>query len=107
MLNDKKPKLYWCGVLVIVIGALSFFGTIYNAIIGFQNYQNYLTAYSHGIPSTVNTNVYLNNVYVNAIVFGVIYALLTGIGVYIVKMGIKPSETQTSATAQTESALIK
>jgi hypothetical protein len=106
MISGKKTKLFWCGVFVTVLGALSLFGTAQNTIAGYENYQNYLNIYSHGIPATVNTAVYWNNIIVRAIVFGVIYSVLTGVGVYVAKKGLKTHEQQTVAPSQTESALV-
>jgi uncharacterized membrane protein required for colicin V production len=106
MSSNKKTKLFWCGLFVTVLGAFSLFGTASSAIAGYQNYQNYLNAYSHGIPATVNVAVYLDAIIVRAIVFGIIYTVLTGVGVYVAKMGIKAPEQQTVTANQTESALV-
>jgi hypothetical protein len=107
MSSGKKTKLFWCGIFVTVLGALSLFGTASNAFLGYMNYQNYLNVYSHGIPAAVNAGAYLNNVIMQAIVSGVIYSVLTGVGVYVAKMGVKAPEQQTAAADPIESALVK
>lgn len=107
MSSSKKTKLFWCGLFVTVLGAFSLFGTASNVFLGYMKYQNYLNAYSHGIPATVNAGAYLNNVIIQACISGVIYSILTGVGVYVTKMGVKAHEQQAAAVDPTESALVK
>lgn len=107
MSSGKKTKLFWCGVFVTVLGAFSLFGTASNVFLGYMNYQNYLNIYSHGVTTTVNAGAYLNGVIVQACISGVIYSILTGVGVYVAKMGIKAPEQQTAAANPTEYTLAK
>lgn len=107
MSSGKKTKLFWCGIFVTVLGAFSLFGTASNVFLGYMNYQNYLNTSSHGITVAVNSGAYLNNIIVQACISGVIYSILTGVGVYVAKMGVKPPEQQTAAADTIESALVK
>jgi hypothetical protein len=110
MLNGKKTKLFWCGIFIIVFGAYLIIARVLGVITSYQIYQNSLNIYAtHGIevPANYNPAVYLTSAVTWAIVFIAVYSVLTGIGVYVAKMGIKQPEEQTAATGQTESALVK
>lgn len=109
MSGGKKTKLFWCGIFIILFGAYLIIARVSGAIASYQIYQNYLNAVTHGVPlsATYNAAGYLTTVVAWAIVFIVVYSVLVSIGVYVAKMGIKPSEKQTAATGQTESALAK
>jgi hypothetical protein len=107
MSGSKKTKLFWCGIFIIVFGAYLIIARVSGTISSYQIYQNYLNAYAtHGtpLPATYNAAAYLTSAVAWAIVFIAVYSVLVGIGVYVAKMGIKPSEEQTAATDQTLSA---
>jgi hypothetical protein len=108
MSSGKKTKLFWCGIFVTVLGAYLMIARVSGVISTYQSYQNYLNAFtSHGSPIPANSGVYLTAAIIWAIIFGVVYSVLIGVGVYVAKLGLKAPEQQTTATDPTESAITK
>ncbi len=90
MNNEQRTKLLWCGVVVLIIGVAGLVFYLVEFAYNFQNYLNALRIDSQ-LPSEIASRLSSEWLFIVVpfAVFIVLWCILIGIGLYIVKQTVK------------------